>query len=240
MSDVDPNRTIEIAGTDLVFRTVPMRDRTPSGGQIALAAGFASDDYVYVLQLLDDGELEDVRHRESVLLSDGGRFLVALSDRSFRIAFSGDAVDWPARFITAATLRKLKNVAADKGIYLEKADEPDIALDEEALIDLDEAGVESFKPGKLVGPKKQTVRVKHLGELETARFKVDGSTTLAELWDQAYRELEVTRTERDVLQADTAGGPVSLMDHLSLSLEAAQRQGLCDKKFEIAARTGGA
>ncbi|WP_157959868.1 multiubiquitin domain-containing protein [Devosia submarina] len=240
MSDVNTNRTIEIAGTDLVFRAVPMTDRTPSGDQIALAAGFASDDHAYVLQFLNDGELEDVRHRESVPLSEGHRFLVALGDRSYRVAFAGDAIDWPARFITAATLRKLKNVAADKSIYLEKTDEADIPLDEEMLIDLDEAGVESFKPGKLAGPKKQTVRVKHLGELETARLKVEASITLATLWEQAYRELEVTRTERDVLQADTAAGPVSLMDHLSLTLEAAQQQGLCDKKFEIAARTGGA
>lgn len=48
------------------------------------------------------------------------------------------------------------------------------------------------------------------------------------------------RNERDVFQAETDVGTVSLMDHLGLPLETAQQEGLCDKKFEIAARTGGA
>ncbi|ESZ03490.1 hypothetical protein X735_33115 [Mesorhizobium sp. L2C085B000] len=240
MNDSDPIRSIHIAGTDLVFRAVPVNDQTPSGDQIALAAGFSSDDYSYVLQMRDNGELEDVRSRESVPLSDGQRFIVALSDRSYRLAFAGGPLDWPARFITAGTLRKLKGVAADKSIYLEKTDEPDFPLDEDDVIDLDEDGVESFKAGKLAGPKKQTVRVKHLGELETVRFKVESGTTLLSIWDRAYEELDVMRNERDVFQAETDVGTVSLMDHLGLPLETAQQEGLCDKKFEIAARTGGA
>ncbi|MER9776187.1 hypothetical protein [Mesorhizobium sp. M0220] len=35
MNDSDSIR-IQIAGTDLVFRTVPINDQTPSGDQIAL------------------------------------------------------------------------------------------------------------------------------------------------------------------------------------------------------------
>ncbi|WP_084558364.1 multiubiquitin domain-containing protein [Mesorhizobium sp. LNJC394B00] len=155
MNDSDPIRSIHIAGTDLVFRAVPVNGQTPSGDQIALAAGFSSDDYSYVLQMRDNGELEDVRSRESVPLSDGQRFIVALSDRSYRLAFAGGPLDWPARFITAGTLRKLKGVAADKSIYLEKTAEPDFPLDEDDVIDLDEDGVESFKAGKLAGQRSR-------------------------------------------------------------------------------------
>jgi hypothetical protein len=147
MYGLQTNR-IEIAGTDLAYRAIPFNDDTPSGAQLAHAAGFSNDDHVYVLQVRDDGELEDVRAIESVALSDGRRFIIAKSDRSYRLAMEGDAADWPTRFITAATLRKLFNVPADKAIYLEQTKKPDRQLTETELVDLDQPGVERFKPGK--------------------------------------------------------------------------------------------
>ncbi len=85
------------------------------------------------------------------------------------------------------------------------------------------------------------VRFRHLAEHEATRFEVDDDETLQAIWDRAYVELEVDRDERDVLQAPKPGGnPVNLMEHVALSLEAARRLELCDRTFEIAARTGGA
>ncbi len=96
-------------------------------------------------------------------------------------------------------------------------------------------------PGSGHGPKEDMVHFLHLGEREKANFKVAVDRTLQSIWEQAYGELEVAKTERDVLQAAAKkGNPVSLMDHLSLTLEQAQRAALCDKEFEIAAGTGGA
>lgn len=232
-------KSVEIAGTDLVFRDVAINDDTPSGAQIAQAAGFTPDHNVFVLQLRDDEQLEDVRAVESVSLSDGRRFIIAESDRSFRFALNGAAMDWPGRFITAPTLRKLGGISDDKVIYLEKSDEPDRLLAEDDIVDLDEPGVESFREGK-DRSKEQTVHVKHLGELETATFKVAETATLQGIWDRAYAELDSSRDQRDVLQAVVNGQPVNLMDHLNLSLIEAQNMDLCKKKFEIAARTGGA
>lgn len=231
--------SIEVAGTDLTFRGISLNDSTPSGGQIAQAAGFSPDDHVYVLQWLDDGDLEDVRENESVSLEDGRRFIVAESDRSYRLTMDGEIVDWPARFITAATLRKLTNVKADRVIYFEKTDEADELLAENEVVDLELPGVEKFRQGK-DRPKEQKVDIKHLGELETASFKIAETASLQEVWDRAYAELEIARDPRDVFQADLMGEPIDLMDHLQLSLKAAQEQNLCKRKFEIAARTGGA
>lgn len=231
--------TIHIAGTDLAFRTIALDDQTPSGAQLAHLAGFSASDHVYVLHLREDDELEDVRAVEAVPLAQGRRFIVARSDRSYRLAIDGDALDWPNRFITAATLRKLVDLDSKKVVYLEKADEPDRLLAEDELVDLDQPGVEKFRSGK-DRPKEQNVHVKHLGELETATFKVAETATLQEIWDKAYSELDVAKDARDVFQAEVNGQPVSLMDHLGFSLIDAQARDLCKRKFEIAARTGGA
>lgn len=231
---------IEVAGTDLVFRTIPINDQTPSGAQIARAAGFSSDDFVYVLQLRANDELEDVRAVESVSLAEGRQFIVAQSDRSYRLAMDGNPLDWPGRFITAATLRKLSGIDPRKVIFLEMTNEPDRLLAEDDLVDLDEPAVEKFRSGRDDRPREQNVHVKHLGELETATFKVAENATLQHIWDMAYIELEVARDPRDVFQAEVSGRPVSLMEHLDLPLAEAQSRELCKRKFEIAARTGGA
>lgn len=85
------------------------------------------------------------------------------------------------------------------------------------------------------------VRFRHLAEHEKAKFSVDEDMTLQAIWDQAYDELEIERDERDVLQAPVEGGnPVSLMEHLALTLKQARHRDLCKRDFEIAARTGGA
>jgi hypothetical protein len=85
------------------------------------------------------------------------------------------------------------------------------------------------------------VQFRHLAEHEKASFRVDEDMTLQAIWDQSYLELDITRGDRDVLQAPGQGGAaVSLMEHLALTLKQARHRELCDHAFEIAARTGGA
>ncbi len=91
------------------------------------------------------------------------------------------------------------------------------------------------------GKKEEQVHFTHLSEREKANFKVKSDRTLQSIWDEAYRELDVAKTDRDVLQAPRKkGNPVSLMGHLGLTLDEAQGRDLCEKDFEIAAGTGGA
>jgi uncharacterized membrane protein YqiK len=109
----------------------------------------------------------------------------------------------------------------------------------EAQADLEEALSEGH--GRKPDRDEVEVHFTHLGEREKAHFDVRVERSLQSIWDESYQKLEIAKGERDVLQAvHKAGNPTSLMEHLSLSLEEAQRQELCGVRFEIAAATGGA
>ena len=85
-----------------------------------------------------------------------------------------------------------------------------------------------------------SVHVKHLGEHEKVSFKVGLSQTLQQIWDEAYKELEIAKSDRDVFQAPHKPNPIDLMPHITLTLKEAQTRDLCKHDFEIAAGTGGA
>lgn len=84
------------------------------------------------------------------------------------------------------------------------------------------------------------VHVLHVNETERASFRMAKTSTLREVWAQAYIELKVDRREKDIFQ--TGGhSPVSLMGHLDLTLKQAHEQKLVDDyKFSIVCETGGA
>ena len=60
-SDGGPNHLISIADQTLAFRAVAIGDATPTGAQIARAAGKAPAPNVVVMAVLPDGQLELVR-----------------------------------------------------------------------------------------------------------------------------------------------------------------------------------
>lgn len=77
--------TIDVADQTLTYRQVSIDDLTPTGAQLAIAAGFKSAEGVSVLQVLATGDLEDVRPNETVdLRREGG---ASLSSRA--IALTG-------------------------------------------------------------------------------------------------------------------------------------------------------
>jgi hypothetical protein len=89
-------------------------------------------------------------------------------------------------------------------------------------------------------PDEVTVHVRHLGEHEKESFKAELGWTLQQLWDRAYEELAIAKSDRDVLKAPSKPNPIDLMPHLGQTFQAARAQNLCDREFEIAAGTGGA
>ena len=118
--------SIEVAGADLVFQPVALSDTTPTGAQIASAAGFNPRQQATVLLLLPNGELEDIRPGEVVDLSQkAGQFIVVESDRSYRLTIDGKRIDWPCSFISGSIVRKLGQIHVDKAIYFERHDEAD-------------------------------------------------------------------------------------------------------------------
>jgi len=137
--------TIHVADQTLTYRQVSIDDLTPTGTQLAIAAGFKSADGVSVLQVLATGDLEDVRPNETVELHrEAGRFVIVESDRAYRLTIDGQRFDWPCRIVSEGLLRKLGQIPVDKVIYFERQDQPDRQVDDHDLLDLDATGVESF------------------------------------------------------------------------------------------------
>lgn len=146
----NPMATIEVAGTDLVFRQVQLDTDTPTGGKIAKEAGFAGDQHPYVLQWRSDGDLEEIRPHEEADLSKGARFIAAVSSSSNRITIMGDEYDWPADVISGQVVRKLGKIPTDKAIFLARQDQPDRQVLDTDVIVIKREGIEEFKSGKAV------------------------------------------------------------------------------------------
>lgn len=139
------NQAIQVADLSLVFRESQVSTATPTGAQIAQAAGFASDQEATVLAVLADGELEDVRPTEMVNLASTSRqFVVVLSDRLYKFAINGTIYEWPARIISGGQLRKLGHVPDDMVLYQALPDGVERALGPHDLVDLDRPGIEQF------------------------------------------------------------------------------------------------
>ncbi len=136
---------IEVADETLTWRSVQIDDLTPTGAQLAAAAGLKPKQNAMVLQVLPNGELEDVRPTETVdLRHTDGRFVIVESDRDYHLSIDGQRNPWPCRIVSGAVLRKLGQVPTNKSIYLELAEEPDRLIGDQDLIDLDGPGVETF------------------------------------------------------------------------------------------------
>lgn len=137
------------AGPDLEFHRAAVDDRTPTGLQLAEAAGFKPSQQATVLHFLPDGELEDIRPDETVALaSEEERFIIVESDRSFRFTVDGERFDWPVRVISGGTVRKLGQVPPERELLLDREDQPDRVIGLHDLVDLGSPGVETFKSRK--------------------------------------------------------------------------------------------
>lgn len=143
--------TVQIAGDDLQFRPVHLEDRTPTGAQIAAAAGFTPDQLPVILQLLPSGALEDIRPDEIAKITDGlNRFIVVESDRKYLLTVDGARFEWPCHHISGQTIRILADIADNKRLLLEREDEADKDIENNEFVDLDEPGVERFITRKVI------------------------------------------------------------------------------------------
>ena len=136
---------IDVADQTLSYRSVKVDDLTPTGAQLAHAAGFKPGDGTVVLLVLPDGALESVRPDEIVDLGKcDGRFVIVASDRIYLLTVDGQRFDWPCRVVSGGLLRKLAAVPASSTLYLQRVDEPDRVIGDNDLVDLDMEGIESF------------------------------------------------------------------------------------------------
>src|SRR5579859_2810189 len=140
------HQIIQVADLSLAFRERQVPTTTPTGAQLAQAAGFTPDQDATVLAVLVDCELEDVRPAEKVDLTATSRhFVVVLSDRLYKLAINGAAYEWPARIISGGQLRKLGQVPNDMVLYQGLPDGVERHLGSHDLVDLDGPGIEQFK-----------------------------------------------------------------------------------------------
>ena len=136
---------IDVADQTLSYRSVKVNDVTPTGAQLAHAAGFKPGDGAVVLLVLPDGALESVRPEEVVDLGKcDGRFVIVASDRIYLLMVDGQRFDWPCRVVSGGLLRKLAAVPASSTLYLQRVEEPDQVIGGNDLVDLDMDGIESF------------------------------------------------------------------------------------------------
>lgn len=138
-------QAILIADLSLAFHDAQVSTTTPTGAQLAQAAGFTPDQEATVLAVLLDGELEDVRPTEIVdLATTSRRFVIVLSDRLYKLAINGAVYEWPARIISGGQVRKLGHVPEDEVLYQTLPDGVERLLGSHDLIDLDHPGIEQF------------------------------------------------------------------------------------------------
>lgn len=138
---------IRVAGTDLNFRTISLSDPEPTGRQIIDAAGGRPADEFVVLEWLGDGSLERLRLDETTDLRRPGaeRFIVAKSDRDYRLEIDGKEQEWPEAKITREVLLALAGQdPAQFSVWQEFKSAPDKEVESGHPADLAEKGVERF------------------------------------------------------------------------------------------------
>jgi len=147
-SDGGSSHLISIADQTLAFRPVAIGDATPTGTQIARAAGKAPAPNVVVMAVSPDGQLELVRPDGVVDLRRIDRFVVVESDRLYLLAINVERFEWPCRVISGGAVRKLGRVPADEEILFDREDQKDRVIGDADLIDLEHQGVETFHSRK--------------------------------------------------------------------------------------------
>jgi hypothetical protein len=141
------SQTIDVASQALVFRPVHLQDATPTGAQLALAAGFKPNESAMVLQLLQNGT-EEIRQEEVADLDSGRQFIIDRSDRLFRTTINGVTFDWLMSAITVSQVRVLGRIPANEEVLLQRVDHPDRPLRDDESVELTGAGVEAFTSRK--------------------------------------------------------------------------------------------
>ncbi len=184
----DQKWPVEIAGPDLVFVRHVLRDPVPSGRQIIAAAGHRDSTGYIVLQWLPDGALEELRLEELTDIAARGieKFIVAESDRSFRIEVEGLRLEWPCALISGATVKVLAGrPGEDLVVVLRRDEHPDRELDDDDIVDLGCKGVEIFKlrPRALeieiyVNEKPVTIRRSGRTGLEIKQAAIDDGVAI--------------------------------------------------------------
>lgn len=141
---------IQIGDDALNFQTFTLQDPVPTGRQVIELTGHHPVIEHIAFQILQGGQLEELRLDETTDLRAGGveRFLVFRSDRTFRLEIDGEVFDWGTTRISGRVLKWLAKVdSATYGVWQEVRGQEDRAIGDDEFADLSTAGVERFFTG---------------------------------------------------------------------------------------------
>lgn len=140
-------RRIAVADEALSFVEISLSDAQPTARQIIAASRHGNPvDYI-VMQWMPDGTLVELGLDSCAELPPHAtpRFIVVRSDRSYRIELAGRRLEWPSGTISGAVIKRLADVAnVDFDVYLDRRDQPDLLLADDATSSLSGDGVERF------------------------------------------------------------------------------------------------
>lgn len=203
-------QAIEVAEQNLEFRQVLVTDGTPTGAQIAHAAGFSPAQQATVLHFLPDGTLEEIRPNQSADLGKGHQFLVVETDRLYILTINGERFEWPSRVISGAVIRKLGRLTPEDELLLDRVNHADRPTGPRDFVDLGKGGVEAFVSrkrtwklnvqGVILSLHQPTIVVKQA--LQDAGFNTDqGWQIFLIVKNQPKRAVDLT----DVIDLHTPG-----------------------------------
>jgi Prokaryotic E2 family E/Multiubiquitin len=132
-------------------RIYAFNDPVITGQQILNAVGERPADEYLVFQVLQGGQLEEIRLDETIDLQKPGieRFITFKSDRSFRLVIDGRRFEWGKPMVSGEELKKLAGVdPISYGVWQEIAGADDRPILDNELVDLQQPGVERFFTGK--------------------------------------------------------------------------------------------
>ena len=135
---------VEVAGTDLEFRPLVIADKTLTGRQLLAAFGATPIEEFIVIQWLPSGDFEELRPDEvfETRQDTPARFLIAKTDRVYRLILNDRSVLWPEERISERALRNIGRIDKNAALYLERTDTPDEEIKPDSVILLEPSGVE--------------------------------------------------------------------------------------------------
>lgn len=144
----DCGYNVLIGDEKLDFQTVILRDPKPLARQIAEAKGVRIVEDYFVAAILTNGDIETLRPDEPYDLRERGaeKVIVVRSDRSFRLMIDNADLEWPLPLISGFVVKSLAKLPDGYDLYQEVRGGKghDIKIEDCALINLDDLGLERF------------------------------------------------------------------------------------------------
>lgn len=129
--------------SDLTIKNGSIDDHSPIGSQLLRSIGYSQKDNIILYQILNQRGMEEISLEENIDFKKGDKFFIVEGDRSFKFKIDGFNYEWPVNQITLKHLHSLTGIT-DKSFFLSKQLEEDFLINDKAIVNLDEVGIEDI------------------------------------------------------------------------------------------------